>query len=489
MRGRSGARWSGIAGAVVALAVLVGCAGGGSPPAVPFRTATPFLSPTPRPTATPRPIATLEPTATARPAEPTRGALAPTNTPSGSATPGATATASAPPRPVVFSGEGAYRHVEELSIGIGVRVAGTEGEVKAADYIADQFAVLGYTVTRQMFSITTFQDNGSSLTVDVEPRQIQPVAMYYSGAGQVEAPLVYAQLGAPADFLNGVARGKIALVERGGGLTFQEKARNAKNGGAVGVIVFNNVEQPAQVQGSLTDPFDLPVVSITRADGLRLRRQLEQRTVRASLKVNVTTEQKPSLNVVAVPPATHGRQPIIIIGGHYDTVPAGPGANNNGSGVGVMLELARVLAREQRGEVRFVAFSANELGLIGSRSYVERLTSDEKSRIVAMINVDMLAVGPTLTFAGSDDLVTRALAIAERLQISKVGRLTTQRTANSDHLSFINAGIPAIYIHRPDDPNFNTAQDRAQFVKIDALQMAGMLCQQLVEQLLEKPAA
>jgi aminopeptidase YwaD len=370
-----------------------------------------------------------------------------------------------------------------------VRAAGTEGEMKAADYIADQFAVLGYTVTRQPFNITTFQDNGSSLTVDVEPRQIQPIAMYYSGAGQVEAPLAYAQLGAPADFLNGVARGKIALVERGGGLTFQEKARNAKNGGAVGVIVFNNVEQPAQVQGSLTDPFDLPVVSITRADGLRLRRQIDQRTVRASLKVNVTTEQKPSLNVVAVSPATRGRLPIIIVGAHYDTVPAGPGANNNGSGVGVMLELARVLAREQRGEVRFVAFGSNELGLVGSRSYVERLTSDEKSRIVAMINVDMVAVGPTMTFTGSEDLVTRALAIAERLQIPKVTRLTTQRTANSDHLSFSGAGIPAIYIHRPDDPNFNTAQDRAQFVKIDALQTAGAVCQQLVDQLLEKQAA
>ena len=81
------------------------------------------------------------------------------------ATPGATATANQPPRPLTFSGENAYRHVEELSIGIGVRAAGAEGEAKAADFIADQFAALGYAVTRQPFSITTFLDNGSTLTL------------------------------------------------------------------------------------------------------------------------------------------------------------------------------------------------------------------------------------------------------------------------------------------------------------------------------------
>jgi aminopeptidase YwaD len=483
-----------LAGLLAALVALGGCgaAGGASqPPPVPFRTATPVPSPTPRPTATPRPLATLEPTATAGAStSPTRAASAPTNTPAGAGaapTPGATATANQPPRPLTFSGENAYRHVEELSIGIGVRAAGAEGEARAADFIADQFAALGYAVTRQPFSITTFLDNGSTLTIDVEPRQIQPLAMYYSGAGQIDGAVAIGGLGAPADFMNGVATGKIALVERGGGLTFQEKARNAKGGGAVGVIVFNNVEGP--VQGSLTDPFDLPVVSISRTDGMRLKRLVEQRTVRASLKVNVVTEQKPSQNVLAASPGSSGRLPIIIVGSHYDTLPVGPGANNNASGVGVMLELARALAREQRAELRFVAFGAQEVGQVGSKTYVERLTSDEKGRLTAMINVDMIAVGPTLAFAGAEDLVTRALGIADRLQIPKVTRLTTQRTAVSDHVSFINAGLPAIFIHRPDDPNYNTAQDRAQFVKIDSLQSVGAVTLRLIEQLLERQAA
>jgi aminopeptidase YwaD len=498
-------RWAGLGGTVVVLALLVGCGSAAPSPIVTFRTATPYASPTPRPTATPRPLAVLEPTVTA--AVPSRevtslpliaptetaavaAAIRPTAPPTltaGPAAPTATLVAERPLQPATFEADNAYRHVEELSISLGPRAAGTDGEARGADYVADQLAAFGYSVSRQSFNITTFQDNGSTLTLDVDPRQVQPLAMYYSGAGQIDGQLVAGGMGAPAEFLGGVARGKIALVERGGGLSFLEKARNARAGGAVGMIVYNSTEGP--VQGSLTEPFDLPVVSISRADGLRLRRLLDQRPIRAALKVNVTTEQKPSQNVLAVAPGARGRLPLIVIGGHIDTVAASPGANNNASGIGVVLELARVLAREQRADLRIVAFGAQEIGQVGSRTYVESLSADEKNRLVAMINVDMIAVGQTLTFAGTDDLVNRALALAERLQVGKTSRQVATRTIQSDHLSFTAANLPAVYIHRPDDPNFQTGQDRAQFVKLEALQQAGLVSQRLVEQLLEKQAA
>jgi aminopeptidase YwaD len=482
--------WAGLSGFLVLALLLAACgAGGGTTPIVPFRTATPLASPTPRPTATPRPIATLEPTATAGALVTPRATVAAASTPTTGSTPGATATTGQRPARLTFSSENAYRHVEELSISIGIRAAGTDGEVKAADYLHEQFAALGYTVSRQKFNITTFQDNGSTLTLDVEPRQVQTLAMYYSGSGQVDAPIMVAGLGAPADFIGGVARGKVALIERGGGLTFQEKARNAKAGGAAAVIVHNNVDGP--MQGSLTDPFDLPVVTITRADGQRLKQQLERRgSLRASLRVNVTTELKPSYNVLAVAPGLPPQLPIIVIGGHYDTVPAGPGANDNASGVAVMLELARVLAKEQRAELRFVAFGAEEVGLVGSKAYVEALTSAEKSRMVAMINLDMVAVGPTLAFSGSEALVARALAITESLQVPRTARLgASQRTANSDHLSFIAAGVPALLVNRPEDANYHTGQDRAQFITPSGLQVVGNVGLRLLDQLLEKTPA
>lgn len=485
-------RRGGLVGLLLTL-LLVGCGLGAAPtPPLPFATATAPSVPTVRPSSTPRPIATLAPTVTAAPATPAPTGRTPTAGAVGSTTaPTPTALGTAGPRSAraAFSAENAYRHVEELSIGIGARAAGTEGEQKGATYVADQLTAMGYTVTRQPFKITTFQDNGSTLTLlDAEPRTIQPLAMYYSGSGQVEAPLALGGLGAPTDVQSGGVKDKIALIERGGGLTFQEKARNARAGGALAIIVYNNVE--GSMQGQLAEPFDLPVVSVSRADGFRLRRLLEsQRTVRASLKVNVATELKPSDNIVAMAPSGRPQRPIIIVGGHYDSVPAGPGANDNASGVAVMLELARVLAREDRVELRFVAFGAEEIGLVGSKAYATALTGAEKSRVLAMINLDMLAVGPVLTIGGSDDLVGQTVALAERLGIEKVQRLSGPRGTASDHQSFIEAGVPAVFIHRPDDANYHTAQDRAQFVKVDALQTAGTLSLRLIDQLLEKPRA
>jgi Zn-dependent M28 family amino/carboxypeptidase len=109
--------------------------------------------------------------------------------------------------------------------------------------------------------------------------------------------------------------------------------------------------------------------------------------------------------------------------------------------------------------------------------------------MIAMINLDMLAVGPSMAIGGSEELVTQALAIAEQLRIDKVTRLSGPRLDASDHVSFRDAGIRAVFIHRPDDPNYHTAQDRAQFVKPEALQAAGNLSLRLIEQLLEKQAA
>jgi aminopeptidase YwaD len=470
--------------------LLAGCAAGGPipTPTLPFPTATPPTLPTPRTTPTARPIAPLAPTATAVPAAPTpRAATTPTSAPAGM-TPGATATIGQPAAPATFAGESAYRHVEELSISIGTRAAGSEGEAIAADYISDQLASLGYDVERQRFNITIFQDNGSSLTLlappATEPRTYQPLAMYYSGAGQVDGPLVLAGWGAPADFLGGVARNKIALVERGGGLTFQDKARNAKAGGALAVIVFNNAT--GAMQGSLNEPFDLPVVSVTRQDGMRLTRLVQQQpAVQVQLKVNVATELKPSYNVLATAPNPSGRLPIIVVGAHYDTMAAGPGANNNASGVGIMLELARALAREQRADLRFVAFGAKEVGLVGSKAYVENLSPTERNRIVAMINLDMVGVGTVLALHGTEDLVARAMTIANGLNAGRVTRLTGARTTAGDHVSFMEAGIPTLFLHRPDDPNYQSGQDRAQFVKMDALESAGTVSLRLIEQLID----
>jgi len=111
-----------------------------------------------------------------------------------------------------------------------------------------------------------------------------------------------------------------------------------------------------------------------------------------------TSKAVASQNVVAVKPATSraGGQapPLVIVGAHYDCVSAGKGADDNASGVGVMLELAERLAKTDLPyDLAFIAFGAEEAGLEGSNYYVKQMSKADRERAIAMINFDSLIAG------------------------------------------------------------------------------------------------
>ena len=95
------------------------------------------------------------------------------------------------------------------------------------------------------------------------------------------------------------------------------------------------------------------------------------------------------------------KAPCLIIGAHYDAVPFSPGADDNGSGVAVLLEAARVLSRIDRPsrlQVCFVAFAMEENGMIGSQHYVERLRKN-RTPVAGMLSLE--CVGYTDSRPGS----------------------------------------------------------------------------------------
>lgn len=111
---------------------------------------------------------------------------------------------------------------------------------------------------------------------------------------------------------------------------------------------------------------------------------------------------KTSQNVVAelVSENSFGQ---IIIGAHYDNVSLGEGANDNGSGVAALLDLAkRLSSAELNYDVIFIAFGAEEEGFYGSLHYVEYMTAVEKQNTLLMLNIDSVAVGDNLYFFGED---------------------------------------------------------------------------------------
>ena len=112
-----------------------------------------------------------------------------------------------------------------------------------------------------------------------------------------------------------------------------------------------------------------------------------------------------SQNVIAYLPAqlparkgpNAGPTPLVIMGAHYDKVAVGKGADDNASGVGVVLEVAERISKHRLPyDVVFIAFGAEEVGLIGASHYVDTMSEADLARTAAMINYDSLIAGDKL---------------------------------------------------------------------------------------------
>jgi aminopeptidase YwaD len=383
-------------------------------------------------------------------------------------------------------------HVAHLSESIGPRPAGAPSTATAATYIADRLADFGYQVQRQDFTFPDFEDRVSELIAGDEP--LPAAAMIHSASGDVSGPLVLAGFGRAEDF-PGRIDGAVALIERGAQVTFRDKVAAARGAGAVAVVIYNSAEP--EFNGSLQVPSEVPTLAVSGATGQLLRQRLAGGPLTARVQVEASVTQRPAQNVVArlpgggrgagpqaggpaVPgaPAPSAGARTVVVGAHFDSVPAGPGANDNASGTGLLLELARVVAANPDAapglDVVFVAFDAEEIGLLGSAHYVASLPAASRQGVRAMLNFDMVGVGDSLRIGG-DATLTSLAEDAAREQGATLGRISNSLSGASDHASFIAAGIPGLFFYVSDDPNYHTAGDVAAHVSPARLQQVGDL--------------
>ena len=351
------------------------------------------------------------------------------------------------------SQERAYAHVQALSDRIGPRPGHTQAYFAAVAYAYDHLERLGYTVGVEDFTYRHWEDRGSF--VELDGQRIEGRGMRWSGSADLSAPLVEVGLARPND-IPGRLDGKIALAKRGE-ITFQAKAENVRAAGALGIVVSNN--EASDFVGQLAGETDYAVVGITAADGERLR-QIGGRPVR--LVAGGSSRDRVSSNVIAhgSPSPGAGR---VMVGAHLDSVPAGPGANDNASGSAAVLELARVFAgRAEQPRLSFALFGAEEDGLIGSRRHVERLGAERAREYRAMVNLDMVAVGDRFevgtTGERSRDLARRLTDAGSALGL-RLGQFDAR--GSSDHAPFADAGVPAVMLHWRDDPNYHKPTDTA----------------------------
>lgn len=187
-----------------------------------------------------------------------------------------------------------------------------------------------------------------------------------------------------------------------------------------------------------------------------------------------------SVNVIATPLGFDARDPHLIVGAHLDTVPQAPGAEDNASGVGVLLATAQAIAeRRTRLPVVLIAFGAEEPRgptdddhHYGSRAYVASLDPAERRAVRGMVSLDRVGVGSVVPVGAAEGQPTELIRAAERAGVS-VAPESGQRT--SDHWSFVRAGLPGLRIGSTPYAEYHSAADRPDVVSPAQLRRSGRL--------------
>jgi Zn-dependent M28 family amino/carboxypeptidase len=182
---------------------------------------------------------------------------------------------------------------------------------------------------------------------------------------------------------------------------------------------------------------------------------------------------------VARSPSYDPAKPAYVVGAHLDTIAVAPGAEDNASGIAVLLETARTARAVELDQVVFVAFGGEEprgpgdLHHVGSKRYVALMSAAERRHLRAMVSLDRVGVGPPLTVgwvAGTNPRVRDALLrIADRNGV----RTAIEANTGSDHESFADAGLPAARLGGTGYTAYHSAHDVIAVVDAAQLRRTG----------------
>lgn len=272
------------------------------------------------------------------------------------------------------------------------------GHKATVSYIQDELRKAGrgdyFDVYLQPFT-ATYAQHSSELEIDNQATE--SATFTYSPNGEFNNVQVVnvANLGCEQTDFGADVQGKIALIKRGT-CPFSTKVARAGTAKAAAVLIYNNA--PGDVAGTLgskgpvAEGSFVPVAGVTQqvGDALVARLAADDK-VFAKLKLDGVVQDRTTHNVIA---ETKGgsKEQVIMVGAHSDSVIAGPGINDNGSGSIALLTIAKQLSKYSvNNAVRFAWWSAEEFGLLGAKHYVSQLNPHEKDQIRLYLNFDMIA--------------------------------------------------------------------------------------------------
>ena len=353
------------------------------------------------------------------------------------------------------------KHVAEVCGRIGGRMIGTPGDHASARYMEDRFREYGLEVISHTMKCVGWDLESTALRV--AGRSFPAIGNMYSPAGRGTGRLVLSEPVIPDRAYRDLAGAVVLVYGRFEPYpdTLNGFARKAEKAGVAAVVVVDDTSQNTSATKLIRERElkRMPVMSVSLETGFRLAR-LEGKPTTATVKAR----RYPSTtrDVIGILPGG-GRE--ICIEAHRDTAPDTPGADDNGSGTVVLLELARLLAREPRGRtIRFVSATAEEFGNVGTPVYA-RTFARELKRIDLMINADCVGglLCPVRVYVQEKDKVA---PLVERL-VRPYRTLTAVRTPERRYgqiLEYLGPRVSAANvvsdwanarIHTPKDQSSN----------------------------------
>lgn len=402
--------------------------------------------------------------------------------------------------PLVLGPSPMQENLRQLTDEIGGRVTGTPAMTRAVQWATAAFRTAGVEVHTEKYQLPVAWSEGET-RLELLGAVKFPVRLVSLGwspatpAGGIEANVVDVGYGTVEDFAKaaGEVKGAILLVHSDIGSTWADLFNEyfqppgiidrAMKSGCVAILWTGARERLLLYRHTNISDGQLekmPQAIVAREDAMRLSRTVLQYPgkIRARFSMpNKIAGPIEAENVVAEIRGYEKPEEAVILGAHLDSWDLGTGALDNGCNAALVIEAARALKAtglKPRRTIRFVLFSGEEQGLLGSWAYV-RSHRAELDKIRAAIVFDS-GIGRVTGYSlgGRRDIEAGVREVLKPLESWDINRHTMDVQMGTDHFDFMIEGVPALVANQEESnylPNYHAASDTLDKVDIRALKL------------------
>jgi Zn-dependent M28 family amino/carboxypeptidase len=349
-----------------------------------------------------------------------------------------------------FASDAGWDHLETL-VDLANRMAGSDGERRGAELTRDALEAVGAREARiEEFPIQGWSRGDSEIRAGDATQDC--IALPRSPDASAAGELVDLGYGLPEDFETTEVEGKIVMAasnvpdHHDRFIHRREKYYYAVENGAAAFVFRNHVEgclPPTGSVGTSEDPIgDVPAVGVSKEVGSRLSRRWEGESVGVSVDADISDATSGNVHAELGPETDEE----VLVTSHVDAHDIAEGAMDNGAGTAMVVEMAKALAAredELETKVHFIAYGAEEVGLVGSNHDAERRDFDA---VKAIVNNDGVVRGRTLAFFthGFDALADAAEEVAE--DFDHPVKTIPEQGPHSDHWPYVQWGVPGFHV-------------------------------------------